>query len=131
MDMAICVVDFEKDLLWYAGANNPLYLIRDNELMHYRADKMPVAIHYRMDPFTRHEIPLKKGDAFYVFSDGYADQFGGPEEKKFMTAQLKRTLVDIVNEPMMKQGERLNEIFETWRGDSPQIDDVTLIGVRY
>ncbi len=131
MDMAICVVDFEKDMLWYAGANNPLYLIRDNELVHYRADKMPVAIHYRMDPFTRHEIPLKKGDAFYIFSDGYADQFGGPDEKKFMTAQLKRTLVGIVNEPMMTQGETLNEIFETWKGDSPQIDDVTLIGVRY
>ena len=131
MDMAICVIDFEKDMLWYAGANNPLYLIRDNELAHYRADKMPVAIHYRMQPFTRHEIPLKKGDAFYVFSDGFADQFGGPDEKKFMTAQLKRTLVDIVNEPMMKQGEMLNDIFETWRGDSPQIDDVTLIGVRY
>jgi serine phosphatase RsbU (regulator of sigma subunit) len=131
MDVAVCVVDFEKDILWYAGANSPLYLVRDNELIHYRADKMPVAIHYRMDPFTRHEISLKKGDAFYIFSDGYADQFGGPEDKKFMTAQLKKTLVDIVNEPMMKQGEILNEIFETWKGDSPQIDDVMLIGVRY
>lgn len=131
MDVAVCVVDFEKDILWYAGANSPLYLVRDNELIHYRADKMPVAIHYRMDPFTRHEISLKKEDAFYVFSDGYADQFGGPEDKKFMTAQLKKTLVDIVNEPMMKQGEILNEIFETWKGDSPQIDDVMLIGVRY
>ncbi|HHU35192.1 MAG TPA: DUF4154 domain-containing protein [Bacteroidetes bacterium] len=131
MDVAVCVVDPEKDILWYAGANSPLYLVRDNELIHYRADKMPVAIHYRMDPFTRHEIPLKKEDAFYIFSDGYADQFGGPEDKKFMTAQLKKTLVDIVNEPMMKQGEILNEIFETWKGDSPQIDDVMLIGVRY
>ena len=131
MDMAVCVIDFEKDTLWFAGANNPLYLIRNNELVHYRADKMPVAIHYRMQPFTRHEIKLEKGDAFYIFSDGFADQFGGPEGKKFMSAQLKRTLIEIANEPMIKQGEILNNIFETWKGDSPQIDDVTLMGVRY
>jgi serine phosphatase RsbU (regulator of sigma subunit) len=131
MDIAICVVDFEKNLLYYSGANNPLYLVRNGELVHYRADKMPVAIHYKMVPFTLHTIELQKGDAFYIFSDGYADQFGGPKQKKFMTAQLKETIVAMVHEPMLKQGERLNEIFEEWRGDSSQVDDVTLIGVRY
>ena len=131
MDIAICVVDFDKNLLYYSGANNPLYLVRNGELIHYRADKMPVAIHYKMVPFTLHTIELHKGDAFYIFSDGYADQFGGPKQKKFMTAQLKETIVAMVNEPMLKQGERLNEIFEEWRGESPQVDDVTLIGVRY
>ena len=131
MDIAICVVDFEKNLLYYSGANNPLYLVRNGELIHYRADKMPVAIHYKMVPFTLHTIELQKGDAFYIFSDGYADQFGGPKQKKFMTAQLKETIVAMVHEPMLKQGERLNEIFEEWRGDSSQVDDVTLIGVRY
>jgi serine phosphatase RsbU (regulator of sigma subunit) len=131
MDIAVCVVDFDKNILWYAGANNPLYLVRGRELTHYRADKMPVAIHYKMEPFTLHKIDLQKGDAFYIFSDGYADQFGGPKQKKFMSMQLRETLVALDGMPMLRQGERLNEIFEEWRGDSPQIDDVTLIGVRY
>ena len=131
MDIAVCVIDFDKNILWYAGANSPLYLVRGGELIHYRADKMPVAIHYKMDPFTLQKIDLQKGDAFYIFSDGYADQFGGPKQKKFMSLQLRETLVAMAGMPMLKQGERLNEIFEEWRGDSPQVDDVTLIGVRY
>lgn len=131
MDIAVCVVDFNENILWYAGANSPLFLIRGGELMHYRADKMPVAIHYKMQPFTLHKIELQKKDAFYIFSDGYADQFGGPKEKKFMSNQLKETLVEIAGKPMLQQGERLNEIFEEWRGDNPQVDDVTMIGVRY
>jgi serine phosphatase RsbU (regulator of sigma subunit) len=131
MDIAVCVVDFEKNILWYAGANNPLYLVRGGELIHYRADKMPVAIHYKMTPFTLQRIDLLKGDAFYIFSDGYSDQFGGPKQKKFMSMQLKETLVAMSGKPMLQQGERLSEIFEEWRGDSSQVDDVTLIGVRY
>ena len=131
MDIAVCVVDFDKNILWYAGANSPLYLVRSGELIHYRADKMPVAIHYKMEPFTLHKIDLQKGDAFYIFSDGFADQFGGPKQKKFMSLQLRETLVAMAVKPMLQQGERLNEIFEEWRGDGPQIDDVTLIGIRY
>jgi serine phosphatase RsbU (regulator of sigma subunit) len=131
MDIAVCLVDFENDILWYSGANNPLYLVRAGELIHYRADKMPVAIHYKMGSFTLHKIELRKGDTFYIFTDGYCDQFGGPKQKKFMSMQLKETLVALSGQPMLQQGERLNEIFEEWRGDSPQVDDVTLIGVRY
>ncbi|HZY25843.1 MAG TPA: YfiR/HmsC family protein [Bacteroidales bacterium] len=131
MDIAVCVVDFDKNILWYAGANNPLYLVRGGELIHYRADKMPVAIHYKMEAFTLNKIELQKGDAFYIFSDGFADQFGGPKQKKFMSNQLREILVAMAGMPMLKQGERLNEIFEEWRGDGPQIDDVTIIGVRY
>ena len=131
MDIAVCLVDFENDTLWFSGANNPLYLIRNHELIHYRGDKMPVAIHYRMQPFTLHKIDITKGDEFYIFSDGYVDQFGGPRQKKFMSNQFKETLVKLDDVPMLKQAERLNEIFEEWRGDSPQVDDVTLIGVRY
>ena len=131
MDIAVCLVDFDENILWYSGANNPLYLVRGGELIHYRADKMPVAIHYRMTPFTLHRVELQKGDAFYIFSDGYSDQFGGPKQKKFMSMQLKETLVAMSGKPMLQQGERLSEIFEEWRGDGPQIDDVSLIGVRY
>lgn len=131
MDISVCAVDFENSLLWFSGANNPLYLVRGGELMHYRADKMPVAIHYRMDPFTLHRIELQKGDMFYIFSDGFADQFGGPKQKKFMSMKLKETLVSLSGTPMLQQGERLNEIFESWKGESPQVDDVIMIGVRY
>jgi serine phosphatase RsbU (regulator of sigma subunit) len=131
MDISVCVVDFDNGILWYAGANNAIYLIRGGELIHYRADKMPASIHYRMHPFTLHKIELHKGDAFYLFSDGFSDQFGGPNQKKFMSVQLKETLVKITGQPMLKQAEVLNEIFEKWRGDSPQVDDVTFIGVRY
>jgi len=131
MDIAVCVVDFDKNILWYAGANNPLYLVRNGELIHYRADRMPVAIHYKMEPYTLHRIELQKGDAFYIFSDGFADQFGGPRQRKYMSMQLRANLVEMSGMPMLKQGEQLNRIFEEWRGDSPQIDDVTIIGVRY
>ncbi len=131
MDIAVCTVDFETDTLWFSGANCPLYLVRGGELIHYRGDKMPVAIHYRMQPFTLHKIDLKKNDQFYIFSDGYADQFGGPRQKKFMSMHLKETLVAMGDMPMIKQAEKLDQIFEEWRGDSPQVDDVTLIGVRY
>jgi serine phosphatase RsbU (regulator of sigma subunit) len=131
MDIAACTIDFEKNILWFSGASNPLYLVRGTELLHFRADKMPVAIHYRMAPFTLHRIDLQKGDAFYIFSDGFADQFGGPAGRKFMTGQLKRLLTEISGMPMLAQGERLSQVFEEWKGDSPQIDDVTLIGIRY
>ncbi len=131
MDMAVCVVDLEKDILWYSGANCPLYMVRGKELIHYRADKMPAAIHYRMEPFRLHKINLLKGDTFYIFSDGFADQFGGPNQKKFMTNQLKETLVSMAEEPMLAQGEKLNRLFEDWRGQNPQVDDVIIIGVRY
>jgi serine phosphatase RsbU (regulator of sigma subunit) len=131
MDIAVCVVDFSEKILWFAGANNPLYLVRGGELIHYRADKMPAAIHYKMLPFTLHRIELQKGDSFYIFSDGFADQFGGPKQKKFMSMQLKEILVEMSGKPMLQQGERLNEIFEEWRGGNPQVDDVTLIGVRF
>lgn len=131
MDAAVCTIDFSTNTLYYAGANNPLYIVRGNELMHFRADKMPVAIHYKMQPFTLNKIDLVKGDALYIFSDGYADQFGGPAQKKFMTAKLKETLIGIASKHMLEQGEILNTIFEEWKGDNPQVDDVTLIGVRY
>jgi serine phosphatase RsbU (regulator of sigma subunit) len=131
MDISVCVVDFSENILWWAGANNPLYLVRGSELVHYRADKMPASIHYKMIPFTLHKIALKKGDAFYIFSDGFADQFGGPRQRKFMSNQLKEILVSMTEIPMLRQAEKLNDIFEEWRGDAPQVDDVTLIGIRF
>lgn len=131
MDISVCVVDFDENILYWAGANNPLYLVRGKELTHYRADKMPASIHYRMQPFTLHKIELQKGDSFYIFSDGFADQFGGPNQKKYMSHQMKETLVALAGTPMLKQAEKLSNIFDEWKGDSPQVDDVTLMGIRY
>ena len=131
MDMTVTVIDFEKNKLYFSGANNPLYLVRDGELSQYKADKMPVAIHEIMEEFHMESIDLKKGDTFYTFSDGYVDQFGGPRQKKFMSKNFKRVLLEIQDLDMIEQGKRLDEIFEEYRADVEQIDDVVVIGVRY
>ncbi len=131
MDMTVTVIDFNEDKLYYAGANNPLYLIRDGELEQFKADKMPVAIHERMDDFNLVALDLKKGDTFYTFSDGYVDQFGGPKQKKFMSKNFKRVLLELQELDMISQGRRLDEIFEEYKADVEQIDDVVVIGVRY
>ncbi len=131
MDMTISVIDYKNDKVRFAGANNPLCIVRDGELLAFKVDKMPVAIHYNMRPFKMQEVDLQKGDCLYMFSDGFGDQFGGPKGKKFMVKNLKRKFVELSHLPMLEQGERLNEIFEAWKGDEPQVDDVVLIGIRY
>lgn len=130
MDMCICNYELSSGKLVFAGANNPLYLFSEGELTEIKGDKMPVAIHEHMAPFTAHEFNLKKGDTFYIFSDGYVDQFGGPKLKKYLSKNFKNTLLDMQSLPMLKQGAMLDEIFEEWRKDVDQIDDVTVIGVR-
>jgi serine phosphatase RsbU (regulator of sigma subunit) len=131
MDMTVLAIDFNTDRVKLAGASNPLCIVRKNELLTFKVDKMPVAIHYNMKPFSLQEIELKKGDCLYMFSDGFGDQFGGPKGKKFMVKNLKDKFAELSDLPMLKQGEKLSEIFEEWKGDSPQVDDVTVIGIRY
>lgn len=91
---------------------------------------MPIAIYNKMDNFTPHEIQLEKGDILYMFSDGYADQFGGPKGKKFKYKPFKRLLLENANEPMKEQKEILNTAFETWQGNLEQIDDVVVLGIK-
>lgn len=131
MDMTVCVLDLQNNKLLYSGANNPLYHIRDGELKQIRGDKMPVAIHDIMNPFTLHEIKLKKGDTFYTFSDGYVDQFGGPAQKKFLAKNFRKLLLEIQGKTMIDQGMHLDQSFERYRDDLEQIDDVVVIGVKY
>lgn len=131
MDMTVTVIDFEKDKLYFAGANNPLYHIRNGELTQYKADKMPVAIHELMDDFQMITIDLEKGDTFYTFSDGYVDQFGGPKQKKFLSKNFRNVLLEIQDLDMISQGKKLDEVFEEFRADIEQVDDVVVIGVRY
>ena len=130
MDMTICVLDSTRRKLFYSGAENPLVHISGGELNLIKADKMPVAIHEIMDPFTLHEVDLKEGDTFYTFSDGYADQFGGPRQKKFMSKNFRNLLLSVQDLPMLEQGLKINEVFEAYRSDTDQVDDVVVIGVK-
>jgi serine phosphatase RsbU (regulator of sigma subunit) len=131
MDAVLCRFDFQKMQLEYSSANNAFYIIRKGVLLEFKPDKMPIG-KYLFDekPFTQHTIPLEKGDCIYTFSDGYADQFGGPNGKKFKYAQLKQLLLTIHSYPMPKQKMLLKEHFDQWKGNMEQVDDVCILGIR-
>jgi serine phosphatase RsbU (regulator of sigma subunit) len=130
MDICVCLLDPEKRSLQFAGAFCPLWILSKGEFTEIKGNKMPVAIHETMKPFTNHWIDLKQGDTFYIFSDGFVDQFGGPNQKKYLSKNFKITLAELQSKPMYEQGAELDRIFEEWREDVEQIDDVTVIGVR-
>ncbi len=130
MDMTVCLFDRVNNLLLFSGANNPLYLVSDGRLTQIKGDKMPVAIHDIFEPFSLHTLELKKGDTFYTFSDGFADQFGGPLRKKFLAKNFRKLLLSIQDLPMREQGNRLDEVFTSYRKEVEQIDDVVVIGVK-
>ncbi len=134
MDIALCVVNTETLELQFAGANNPVYIVSQKEnditLTEIKGDKMPIGIHERMDAFTSHTLSLQKGDCIYLFSDGIADQFGGPLGKKFKYKQLKNLLTADTNLPMEIQQTMIAETFSEWKGDQEQVDDVCIFGVR-
>lgn len=130
MDVAAMTIDPEGKTVLFSGANNPLYLIRNDELVETKGNKMPVAIHQNMDDFTCHEFSVLKGDILYVFSDGFPDQFGGPNGKKFKYAPFKELLVGMKDKPMNEQKEILEKTFTTWMEGYEQIDDVMVIGVK-
>ena len=130
-DMAICLIDLEKRKMEFAGAYNPLYLIRGNKLIEIKADKMPVGIHIKEKKnFTTHETDLQSGDHIYLFSDGYTDQFGGEKNQKFKAKRFKDLLLNIQGESLELQKEKLSETFENWRGKEEQVDDVLVFGVK-
>ena len=133
MDMAFCIIDYEKETIQYAGANNPLLIFRKNgEFEEIKADRMPVGIYLQKEekPFTNHTLKFKTGDVFYMLSDGYPDQFGGPNDKKFKKKNLKNLLSDIYDRNMEEQHRLLNHNFEEWKGERIQTDDVILLGFR-
>jgi len=131
MDVVLCVLNCDNDVLEFAGANNPLFIVTtNNELKEIAPDKQPVAIYENMKPYTNHVIQLQKGDMVYLASDGFEDQFGGPQNKKFMVRQFKELFVQIAPKPMKEQQEILNSTFDNWKGHNDQIDDVTVLGIR-
>ena len=104
MDIAFCVLHKNRKTLQYAGAYNPLFIFQDDEFKEYKADRMPIGIYYgEKDTFTNYEINVKKGDTIYIFSDGFADQFGGPDGVKYKKSNLKILLSGINNKPMAEQ----------------------------
>lgn len=132
MDIALCAYHPQTQHLKYAGACNPLWIIRKGELLEFSADKQPIIAWpgQELKPFTQKEIQLFPGDCIYLFSDGYADQFGGPSGKKFKYENFKKTLLANAGLPMEKQKAVLNETIEKWRGSYEQIDDILVMGIR-
>ncbi|HXU25689.1 MAG TPA: SpoIIE family protein phosphatase [Bacteroidia bacterium] len=131
MDCSIAAYDFKTKTMQYSAANNPVWIIRDNAILEFAADKMPVGKHDRDNvPFTAHSIQLQAGDVVYTLTDGFPDQFGGPKGKKFKYKSLQELLLSICNSSMDTQKEKLVSTFTNWKGNLEQVDDVLLIGVR-
>jgi hypothetical protein len=151
MDMALVTINHESHVIHYSGAYNPLYLARkkdlsgpatdgiavfeeeyDNNYLLYeiRADKMPIAHYINMDKFNTHELEMADGDNFYLFTDGYADQFGGPMGKKFKYKPFKRLILQNAHLPMEEQNRILNDTLDNWMGNIAQVDDICIIGIR-
>ena len=131
MDLAAVFIDKKRKEIQYAGANNPLFLFRDGELLEYKADKMPIGIHENArKSFTNHTFKFKSKDVVYTFSDGFPDQFGGPKGKKFMIKNFKTALSELHSKPMKDQKIALQKILDDWMTDVKQIDDIIVMGIR-
>lgn len=131
MELALCVIDFNKSILQYSGACRPLYLIRNSKLEEIKGDPMPIGISWTEDvPFSSKELGFKKDDIIYLFTDGYVDQFGGDKRKKFRSDNFRKYLLDIHTLPMDEQKIALEKNYEAWRGENDQIDDILIVGVK-
>lgn len=135
MDIALCIFDFDKMVLEYAAAYSPLYILRPAKdkafkMTALRGDPIPVGSSYSNAEFTNHTLELHKDDIVYLSSDGFVDQFGGPEDKKFMTKNFKDLLASIAHYPLEEQKNILEFTFEGWKGNSYQVDDVTVVGLK-
>ena len=131
MDMAICIIDFETMVMQYAGAYNPIYHIHNGDLKEISADKMPVSFYVKGQlAFTNNLIPIEEGDCFYMLSDGYCDQFGGPNDKKFTYKRFRDLLLSVHQKPMYEQHRLLEKTLNDWKGEHEQTDDILVIGIR-
>jgi serine phosphatase RsbU (regulator of sigma subunit) len=131
MDISLCVLDLKKNKMQFAGAFNSLYIIRNNELFEYKANHMPIGIDLNIDAeFTRHDIEVKTGDMLYFCTDGFADQFGGQNGKKFKYKPLTSLFLDVASLPLSKQKQIIEKKFMDWKGANEQTDDVLVLGYR-
>jgi serine phosphatase RsbU (regulator of sigma subunit) len=132
MEIALCVVDFENQLLQYSGAFRPLYLFRDNEFIELKGDSMPIGYyHDEKRPFKNQEMNFRKNDMIYMFSDGFVDQLGGPNRKTYKSRRFKLLLGDIHQKPLLEQKKILESEYQGWKSNNVQIDDILIMGVRF
>jgi serine phosphatase RsbU (regulator of sigma subunit) len=130
MDISLCALDLKTKTMQWAGANNPLWHLRNGVLTEYKPNKQPIGKLYDPVPFTTHTIPVETGDVIYIFTDGFQDQFGGEKGKKFKASQLKELLLRYSDQPMPELKNILINAFEEWKGPLEQVDDVCVIGLR-
>jgi serine phosphatase RsbU (regulator of sigma subunit) len=131
MDATLIAWD-KKNTLQAAAALNPVLLIRDGAIQEFEPDRQPVGyLTGKQEAFTHHEVQLEKGDSVYLFTDGYPDQFGGPKNKKFMLKNFKKLLLSIQGKTMNEQKTILETAMSEWKGDTEQIDDILVMGVRF
>jgi serine phosphatase RsbU (regulator of sigma subunit) len=135
MDVALCVIDKENNHLEFAGAYNPLYIIRNNKILAIKGDRFSVGLdEYKENQqqlnFTNHSLDLESDDKIYIFTDGYIDQFGGPQGKKYKKRRFRHLLLNIHNYPMEMQKELLEKSIAEWQGSYDQVDDILIIGIK-
>ncbi len=130
MDIALCVWDRSANTLQFSGAYNPLFLVRDGELLEFKANRQPIGIYINEKPFDCQTISLQGGDTLYTFSDGLIDQFGGPEGRKFTIKRFRETILQMHAQPMAEQLAVLHHELDTWKQDHEQLDDICVFGVR-
>lgn len=131
IDIGLCKVDLTTGIFQYSGANRPLIMVRDGVLTEFRPDKMTIGVAALMEtPFTNNYVDTRPGDSFYLFSDGYADQFGGISDKKFKHKRFKRLIESVAGLPMVVQKEKILYTFMDWKGDAQQVDDVLVFGFQ-
>lgn len=131
MDISFVEVSKKRDILRFSGANRPIYFLNNGELKEIEGSKHPIgSVTRKLKIFDMQFIALKEGDSFYIFSDGFCDQFGGTKNKKFMTRRLKEVLLAIHQLPMEMQKEKLIQTINEWKGNVEQVDDICIIGVR-
>jgi len=131
MEMALVAINYNNNEMQFAGAFNPLYMIRDKKLTVFQADKMQIGIHHTIErSFTNHTIQTQKGDTFYLFTDGYIDQLGGLENNRFTSRRFKELLLKINSKSMSEQKLILNKTIEEWMLNETQLDDMTIIGFK-
>ncbi len=130
-DIALCVIDTKTNVLEYAGAYNPLWIIRNKKLMEIKATRNPIGTYLKEVQFEKKRIQLEDNDLLYMFTDGYVDQFGGSNNKKFKVRRLRELIVNISNLSMDEQKNMLETVFNEWKTGYDQTDDVTVFGLRY
>jgi PAS domain S-box-containing protein len=132
MDISLCAIDYANMKIYFSGANNPCWIIRNNNVTKLKADKQAISASVDLEKksFTTQQYDLQKGDCIYLFTDGYADQFGGPHGKKFKYKQLEELLLKSSSDSLGSQKEVLTQEFNKWKGGLEQVDDVLVVGVR-